>query len=606
MIFCLYYEAVLLWQMPIAVLTFWKSTWGTRMTSKDAEVEARKAQKAKKRKEKKGSDCSMKSNVFSPQRKDKIKLIRSVCEGIILISLLVIIIRSLLSFSEYEPYDQNIISNTTDTGFIAVSYFGVDRNGTDALISTDRLNKHLKALRDNGYVTITQQDILDYYEKGKKLPEKSLFLMFEDGRTDTAIFSQKITEEYNYKSTILTYADKFEKEDSKFLKPNDLKDLEKSTYWELGTNGYRLEYINVFDKDMNFLGRMNSLQFSEAAPNIRRNYNHYLMDFIRDEDNVPIESYEEMKARIDYDYETSTRIYEEELGKKLDLYTLMHSNTGQFGTNNRVSKINEKWIKDLYKMNFNREGYSFNTTENSIYDLTRIQPQAYWPTNHLLMRVAYDIGKEKEINFVVGDESIAANFKELSGKAEYNNNLITLTCVPNGKGVLKLLNSDDFKDINLKVELKGNILGSQSIVLRANEDNSSSVRFQLTNNVVSIVQKLNGNEEILFKKELDSVKKEFDIKDEGDRYINIDVNGDKILLYVDDELMANDIKFDNSLNRPGAVYLESSWDEYGYSQRNIADDVYDGIFKNLIITDSNGKELYSNELKGIKKIEICY
>lgn len=51
--------------------------------------------------------------------------------------------------------------------------------------------------------------------------------MFEDGRTDTAIFSQKITEEYNYKSTILTYADKFEKEDSKFLKPNDLKDLEK-------------------------------------------------------------------------------------------------------------------------------------------------------------------------------------------------------------------------------------------------------------------------------------------------------------------------------------------------------------------------------------------
>lgn len=38
----------------------------------------------------------MKSNVFSPQRKDKIKLIRSVCEGIILISLLVIIIRSLL------------------------------------------------------------------------------------------------------------------------------------------------------------------------------------------------------------------------------------------------------------------------------------------------------------------------------------------------------------------------------------------------------------------------------------------------------------------------------------------------------------------------------
>ena len=167
----------------------------------------------------------MNSNKFSDEHKDKMKAFRSVCEGIILIFLLVTILKALLSFSEYKPYDSNNISNTTDTGFIAVSYFGVDRNGNDTLISTDMLNQHLKALKNNGYVTITQQDILDYYEKGKKLPEKSLFLIFEDGRTDTAIFSQNITEEYNYKSTILTYADKFEKEDPKFLKPDDLKSI---------------------------------------------------------------------------------------------------------------------------------------------------------------------------------------------------------------------------------------------------------------------------------------------------------------------------------------------------------------------------------------------
>ena len=53
MVFCLYYEAVLLWQMPIAVLTFWKSTWGTRMTKKDVEAEAKRAERVKKRKEKK-------------------------------------------------------------------------------------------------------------------------------------------------------------------------------------------------------------------------------------------------------------------------------------------------------------------------------------------------------------------------------------------------------------------------------------------------------------------------------------------------------------------------------------------------------------------------
>ena len=47
MLFCFYYEAVLLWQMPIAWVTFWKSTWGTRMTPEDV----RKAEKRKQRKE---------------------------------------------------------------------------------------------------------------------------------------------------------------------------------------------------------------------------------------------------------------------------------------------------------------------------------------------------------------------------------------------------------------------------------------------------------------------------------------------------------------------------------------------------------------------------
>jgi hyaluronan synthase len=48
--FCLYYEAVLLWQMPVAWVTFWKSTWGTRMTSADIAEAAKKAEKAEKKK----------------------------------------------------------------------------------------------------------------------------------------------------------------------------------------------------------------------------------------------------------------------------------------------------------------------------------------------------------------------------------------------------------------------------------------------------------------------------------------------------------------------------------------------------------------------------
>ena len=43
--FCIYYEAVLLWQMPIAWVTFWKSTWGTRMTTADVDQLVKEQQK---------------------------------------------------------------------------------------------------------------------------------------------------------------------------------------------------------------------------------------------------------------------------------------------------------------------------------------------------------------------------------------------------------------------------------------------------------------------------------------------------------------------------------------------------------------------------------
>ncbi len=54
--FCLFYECILIWQMPIACLTFWKSTWGTRKTKEDIAHE----KKQKKRKQDKRRRKNMK------------------------------------------------------------------------------------------------------------------------------------------------------------------------------------------------------------------------------------------------------------------------------------------------------------------------------------------------------------------------------------------------------------------------------------------------------------------------------------------------------------------------------------------------------------------
>ena len=164
-------------------------------------------------------------------KKDWIKAVRTVLEIVVLAAVLYLAARALFTFTTYQPYDPQTATSETTTGFVAISYFGVDRSGTDTLIGIRRLDEHLKTLYQQGFVTITQADILAYYNEGKPLPEKALFLLFEDGRRDTAIFAQKILEKYNFKASMLSYAEKLDTKDPKFLLADQLAELESSTFW---------------------------------------------------------------------------------------------------------------------------------------------------------------------------------------------------------------------------------------------------------------------------------------------------------------------------------------------------------------------------------------
>ncbi|WP_230986499.1 glycosyltransferase family 2 protein [Cohnella fermenti] len=53
-VFCVFYEFVLLWQMPVAWFTFWKSTWGTRETPQDVEAREKREARKKRKQDKSG------------------------------------------------------------------------------------------------------------------------------------------------------------------------------------------------------------------------------------------------------------------------------------------------------------------------------------------------------------------------------------------------------------------------------------------------------------------------------------------------------------------------------------------------------------------------
>lgn len=598
-------------------------------------------------------------------KKDVCKLIRSICETAVVIAVLIVILRAFLVTDRYEPYDQNdrnIVSGE-DKGFLCISYFGIDRTGTDILVSTANLEEQLTALRNSGYVTITQQDVIDYYEKGKALPDKALLLVFEDGRTDTAIFSQPILEKENYKASMCSYGSNLDSKDSKTLKGDDLRELENSSYWENGINGYRLSYINVFDRYGRFLGEMNSLEYNAVRSYLGREYNHYLMDYLRDENDMPIESYSAMKERISYDYELMESAYTEELGYVPKLYILMHSNTDMFGNNKRVSEVNEENMTRLFDMNINREGFALNTVDSDIFDLTRLQSQAYWSTNHLLMRIWDDLDEEDKagIRFVTGEKDRRDYWNTDVGASEFKKNVIFLTSLPGGRGVLTLKDSDTYKDVEVSATLTGNYCGEQTIFLRAGNKINSDEKIGITFCEKELIVSESGREltrvnldELMQTEYLsieedqrDALAKEYEVRADnagsfseswaydleksrvrkaevdtveegaepyipvieanqpGEWHVLIKLQGDNLSVFVNELTAVDGLRV--AVKGPGSVVLEAkNLEEEQYRQRNLADDVYEARFEDLVITDQSKEQpgiLYDNRLHGFDKVK---
>jgi len=155
------------------------------------------------------------------------------------------------------------------------------------------------------------------------------------------------------------------------------------------------------------------------------------------------------------------------------------------------------WIKEIFKVNFNREGFCLNVRNSSPYDLTRMQPQAYWYKNHLLMRIKYDTFQILSLHKAIWSEQ--KSWDTLKGALEIQEETMILTTPPYDMGLVRIKGNQEVADAKVSVRLKGNKAGSQVIYLRADTNLNRYVSVELTNNYLYVTERDGGPRKILFK-----------------------------------------------------------------------------------------------------------
>jgi len=564
---------------------------------------------------------SKKNIVLNPAKKNRRKIIRSIAQLIVVLFLAVVLIR--VVFLTEKRVEEKVPLENKD-GFIALSYFGVSRGDSPKYVSKKNLKEQLALLERQGYKTITQQDILDFYEKDKPLPEKSLYLSFEDGRTDSSIFAQNIMENLNYKATMFTYANKMDTRDNKFLKPKDLLLMEKSGYWELGSNGYRLTYINIYNDKGQSLGMIDE----NDVPNKTtiEYYNHYLMDFIRNPYMIPSETRKEMEARIKKDYKSMHDIYKEELGEVPRAYAIMHANSLYNNMEPLVQSVNDKQIKETFRMHFNREQGAYNNADADLYNLSRLQVSPYWSTNHVMMKIRQ--ASKQNVEFEVGDQELAKKWSIANGAVQFKNNEMTITSPPSSEGRV-LLKKALPEQYTVNFAFKGNVVGQQSIYLNYDEKNNSYIRVALVNNEIVVSEKSAGagvvekerfplneikwnEEEYAFNKatvySYQDTQRGSRIDEEEyprnltkKRVFNITVNKDKIKIDVDKEL-SKTIEV-NPVIQGTQIGFGALFSKKDTTHEQYADDIYDTLIEDIIISDKNDQTIFTNQYTNFDKVK---
>ena len=128
-----------------------------------------------------------------------------------------------------------------DVGFIGLCFHKVDYSNDPLSLHPEQFRQFLREMVADGYTFIDIDDVVDFYKTGKPLPEKPVFISFDDGYKDNYVYAYPILKEEGAKATFYLVSDHI----------GNNERMTKEDLEEMIANGFKIGSHTVDHEDLN-------------------------------------------------------------------------------------------------------------------------------------------------------------------------------------------------------------------------------------------------------------------------------------------------------------------------------------------------------------------
>lgn len=119
-----------------------------------------------------------------------------------------------------------LINNDKSVPVLMYHSIGFEK-GNELRVPVEKFSEQMKFLKDNGYTTLSLDELYDFFNNNKHIPSKSIVITFDDGYADNYSNAYPVLKECGFKATMFVITSTIDKNNS-CLNSSQLKEMQNN------------------------------------------------------------------------------------------------------------------------------------------------------------------------------------------------------------------------------------------------------------------------------------------------------------------------------------------------------------------------------------------